>query len=208
MLKTKSVRAGPSVKPANASEKRTVGSPQRAFPLERAFTFVESGPVLLVATATGGKNNLMTVSCHASMGFEPLVGLMLGPWNYTYDTLMRTGECVVAVPGADLMQAAVDIGNCSGDSVNKFKAFGLTPLKAENVKAPLVGECLANLECVVVERPRPGGRCLFVLRGVKAWHNPCRRERRAFHAVGDGTFVIDGERADLRERMVKWGYGI
>ena len=40
--------------------------------------------------------------------------------------------------------------------------------------------------------------------GVKAWSNPDREERRTFHAVGDGTFVMDGETVNLRHKMTKW----
>jgi flavin reductase (DIM6/NTAB) family NADH-FMN oxidoreductase RutF len=115
-------------------------SPLRPFPLDRAFTFVESGPVLLIATAHGRQRNVMTVSCHASMGFEPTIGIMLGPWNHSYQALLETGECVAAIPGADLMEAAVDIGNCSGGEVDKFKRFGLTARKGMKVKAPLIAE--------------------------------------------------------------------
>ncbi|GHT27574.1 hypothetical protein FACS18942_07080 [Planctomycetales bacterium] len=43
------------------------------FPLNRAFTFFESGPVLLVVTSLNGKHNVMTASCHASLGFTPII---------------------------------------------------------------------------------------------------------------------------------------
>ena len=62
-----------------APKKKT---PQQVeFPLDRAFTFVESGPVLLISTRHNGKSNLMTVSWHAAMGFEPTLGIFLGLWN-------------------------------------------------------------------------------------------------------------------------------
>jgi hypothetical protein len=61
---------------------------------------------------------------------------------------------------------------------------------------------------VVVEKPRPDGRELFVLQGVKAWRNSKRKEQRTFHAKGDGTFIIDGECVDLRDRMTKWQHCI
>jgi flavin reductase (DIM6/NTAB) family NADH-FMN oxidoreductase RutF len=180
-------------------------TPQQVeFPLNRAFTFVESGPVLLIATRRKGKNNLMTVSCHASMGFEPTLGICLGPWNFSYAALTETGECVVAVPPAALMEQVVDIGNCSGETLDKFARFALTPQRALNVDAPLVAECLYNLECRVVDRALADDRNFFVLRGVRAWHNPAPADARSFHAVGDGTFIIDGERVDLRHKMTKW----
>ena len=185
----------------------TKRAPLRSVPLNRAFTFTEEGPVMLIATARKNKPNVMTASWTMCMGFEPVVGVMLGPWNYSYQSLLETGECVLAIPGADLMETVVDIGNCSGDSVNKFKRFGLTPLPGAKVKAPLVAECLANLECRVVEPPS-GNRHLFVLEGIKAWRNPTRSDQRAFHAKGDGTFIIDGEQIDLRRRMTQWQHCI
>jgi hypothetical protein len=43
-----------------------------------------------------------------------------------------------------------------------------------------------------------------VVEVVKAWVDPRRKERRTFHANGDGTFVVDGKTLDLKKRMVKW----
>ncbi|MDR0233808.1 MAG: flavin reductase family protein [Zoogloeaceae bacterium] len=172
------------------------------FPLDRAFTFLESGPVLLVSTCHKRQRNLMTLSCHASMGFEPTLGLVLGPWNHSYTALIETGECVVAVPPASLMGKVIDIGNCSGAKVDKFGKFGLTAQKAAQVKAPLVADCLKNLECRVVEYLE--ARNFFILEGLQAWHNPDAPDQRTFHAVGDGTFIIDGETVNLRRRMTKW----
>ncbi|MDR1856729.1 MAG: flavin reductase family protein [Desulfovibrio sp.] len=190
------------------ARKTAKGNTQAPFPLDRAFTFAESGPVLLIATRRKGKNNLMTVSCHASMGFEPTIGICLGPWNYSYEALTETGECVVAIPHAGLLEAVVDIGNCSGRDVDKFKTFGLTARPGEVVKAPLVGECLFNLECRIVNTQLVDEHNFFVLRGLKAWRNSDPADTRTFHAIGDGTFVIDGETVDLRHRMTKWQHCI
>ena len=75
------------------------------------------------------------------------------------------------------------------------------------MKAPLIAECVANVECQVLEGPEQTGRDMFVLRGVRAWHNPANREK-TFHARGDGTFIINGEQMDLRDRMTKWEHCI
>jgi flavin reductase (DIM6/NTAB) family NADH-FMN oxidoreductase RutF len=184
--------------------KKQTTATQAEFPLDRAFTFVESGPVLLISTRRNGKDNLMTVSCHASMGFEPTLGICLGPWNFSYAALAEGGECVVAVPPANLLETVVDIGNCSGETMDKFAAFRLTPLPAKVVAAPLVAECLYNLECRVVNRTLVKDYNFFVLQGVQAWRNPAPTDARSFHAVGDGTFIVDGEVVNLRHKMTKW----
>ena len=174
------------------------------FPLDRAFTFFEPGPVLLVTTSLNGKPNVMTASWTTTLGFTPMIGVTLGSWNHSYHALVETGECVLSIPTVDMMEAVVEIGNCSGESVDKFKRFHLTPLKAEKVAVPLIGEGLANVECIVREYPTANGLYQFILEGVKAWSNPNRAEKRTFHAKGDGTFIIDGETINLRHKMTKW----
>ena len=114
---------------------------------------------------------------------------------------MTTRECVVAVPAVDLMEKVVDIGACSGADVDKFKKFGLTPKKARDVKAPLIAECLANIECRVADYIE--AHSIVILSAERAWINPDKTEKRTFHAVGDGTFIVDGEHVtSLRPRMI------
>ena len=111
---------------------------------------------------------------------------------------------MIAIPTVDLIDKVVDIGNCSGEDVDKFDTFGLTPVAAVQVKAPLVAECIANIECKVVDTSLVNKYNMFILEGVKAWSDPRRKERRTFHANGDGTFVVDGRTIDLKKIMVKW----
>jgi flavin reductase (DIM6/NTAB) family NADH-FMN oxidoreductase RutF len=174
------------------------------FPVSRAFQFLEPGPVILLTTMYRGKINVMTMSWHMVMDFTPQIGCVVGPWDYSYAALRATKECVLAVPTVDLISKVVDIGNCSGKDQDKFKIFGLSALPAETVKAPLIGECLANIECRVVDTNLVDKYNLFILEGVKAWVDPTRKEKRTFHANGDGTFVVDGETLDLKKQMTKW----
>ena len=169
------------------------------FPLNRVFTLIEPGPVLLVTTAEGRKKNVMTISWSLAMSFSPTFGIVTGSWNHSFDTLMKTRECVVAVPGIDLIGKAIGIGTCSGTDTDKFKKFALTAKKAQAVKAPLIEECLFNMECMVADYIEDHG--IVILECLRAWENPDRAERRTCHAVGDGTFVADGERFDLRKEM-------
>ena len=169
------------------------------FPLNRVFTLIEPGPVLLVATAEGRKKNIMTISWSMAMSFSPTFGIVTGSWNHSFDTLMKTRQCVVAVPGVDLIGKVIGIGTCSGTVTDKFKKFSLTAKKAKEIKPPLIEECLYNMECVVADCVEDHG--IIVLECRRAWENPDRAERRTFHAVGDGTFVADGEKYDFRKEM-------
>ena len=168
-------------------------------PLEKAFMLFEPGPVILVATNDGGKKNLMTITWHMVTDFTPSLAMTTGPWNHSFRALMKTKECVLAVPTVDIAETVIRIGDCSGANVDKFREFGLTPLPAADVGAPLVAECLACLECRVDDYVEGPG--IVLLKGVRAWIDADRTERRTFHAVGDGTFVVDGETMNLRRLM-------
>jgi flavin reductase (DIM6/NTAB) family NADH-FMN oxidoreductase RutF len=133
------------------------------------------------------------------MNFTPPIALTTGPWNYSFQALVHTKECVLAIPTIDIAKKVIGIGDCSGAEVDKFKTFGLTPLPANDVKAPLIAECLACIECRVTDYLEPQG--IFVLQGIRAWIDHERKERRTFHANGDGTFIVDGTTINLRSLM-------
>ena len=88
--------------------------------------------------------------------------------------------------------------------MNKFEKFGLRMRPAKDVSAPLLDDCLVNIECRVVDTRLADPYNLFILRAEKVWINERTRERRTLHHCGDGRFTVDGETLDLRERMVKW----
>lgn len=170
-----------------------------ALPIEKAFMLIEPGPVILVTTHENGRNNIMTISWHMVMDFTPRIALTTGVWNYSFHALIHTKECVLAIPTIDLAEKVVGIGDCSGENTDKFQKFQLTPLPATNVKAPLISECLAGIECRVTDYLEAPG--IFILDGLRAWIDNGRKERRTFHANGDGTFVVDGDSINLRTLM-------
>lgn len=170
-----------------------------SLPLDRAFTLLEPGPVVLVTTHDGRKANIMTITWTMVRGFSAEFAITTGPWNYSYAALCNSRECVLAIPAADLIDTAVGIGTCSGTDTDKFAKFGLTPLPARHVRPPLIAECLANIECRVVDIIEP--HSIVLLQGVAAWFDGAREEKRMLHAVGDGTFVVDGQTIDRREAM-------
>jgi len=124
----------------------------KALPLAKAYQVLEPGPVVLVTTARGGRANVMTMSWHMMLDFEPpLVACVMSSGDYSFAALNATGECVIAVPTRKLAAKVVKVGNTSGRDIDKFKAFGLTEKPATCVAAPLIEECYANLECRVVD---------------------------------------------------------
>lgn len=171
----------------------------QTMPINQAFTLIEPGPVVFVSTHDGQKHNIMTLSWTMVMDFTPRFAITTGSWNYSYGALFNTRECVIAIPPVDLIDQVVGVGTCSGADTDKFDKFGLTPLKAKHVGAPLIKECLANIECRVIDIVEIHN--ILVLEGIAAYYDDGRLEKRTIHAVGDGTFVVDGDKLDRRAMM-------
>lgn len=171
----------------------------RPLKLSKAFTLIEPGPVVLVTTHDGKEANIMTISWTMVLDFTPLFAITTGEWNHSFAALRKQRECVIAIPTVDLLDQVVGIGTCSGADTDKFSRFKLTPVPGKLVRAPLIKECLANLECKVIDIVKKHN--IVVLEAVAAYLDPARPEKRTIHAVGDGTFVVDGRRIDRRKQM-------
>jgi flavin reductase (DIM6/NTAB) family NADH-FMN oxidoreductase RutF len=168
-------------------------------PLSKAFTLIESGPVVLVTTSDGKKDNIMTISWTMVMDFTPIFAITTGPWNYSYTAFRKSKECVISIPTVELLDKVVGVGTCSGADTDKFEKFGLTPVKGKYVRSPLIKECLANIECKVRDIVQKHN--IVVLEGIAAYFDSSRKEKRTVHAVGDGTFIVDGRRLNRKKMM-------
>jgi len=168
--------------------------------ISKAFTLIEPGPVVFVTTHDGRKNNIMTISWTMVTDFTPKFAITTGPWNHSFAALRESRECVISIPTVDLLDTVVGVGTCSGADTDKFEKFGLTPVKGKHVRSPLIKECLANIECNVIDIVEKHN--IVVLEGVAAYIDNSRKEKRTVHAIGDGTFVVDGRTLNRREMML------
>ena len=85
----------------------------------------------LVSSKWRDTTNIMTMGWHMVMEFTPsLVACVISNANHSFKMLRHSRECVINVPTTDLVDEVIGIGNCSGAEVDKFKNFGLTPIRA------------------------------------------------------------------------------
>jgi flavin reductase (DIM6/NTAB) family NADH-FMN oxidoreductase RutF len=171
----------------------------RNLKLSKAFTLIEPGPVVLVTTHDGQKDNIMTISWTIVLDFTPVFAITTGEWNHSFAALRKNKECVIAIPTVDMLDKVVGIGTCSGTDTDKFAKFMLTPVQGKVVRSPLIKECLANIECKVIDIVKQHN--IVVLEAVAAYLDTARKEKRTFHAVGDGTFIVDGGKIDRSKMM-------
>ena len=175
---------------------------KRTLALSGVYRLIEPGPVVLVTSASRRRANVMPMSWHMMMEFEPpLLGCIISARNYTFDLIEASGECVVNIPTVDLAKKVVACGNTSGRRIDKFRTFGLTPVPSSNVAAPRIEECFASLECRVADRKMVAKYNMFVFEVVSAWGDPSVRRPRTLHHEGRGAFVVGGDRIRLASKM-------
>jgi len=175
---------------------------KRAFPLAKVYGLLEPGPVVLVSTALKGRTNIMTMSWHTMMEFEPpLVGCVISGRNVSFDMLRKSRECVINIPTLEMAKQVVGIGNCSGQAIDKFSRFGLTPVAASQVGAPLIAECYASLECRLADTRLVNRYNFFILEVVQAWIDRKVIKPQTLHHRGNGEFAVAGETIKLRSAM-------
>jgi flavin reductase (DIM6/NTAB) family NADH-FMN oxidoreductase RutF len=104
---------------------------------------------------------------------------------------------VLNVPTVELARKVVACGNASGEATDKFAEFGLTPVAGTVVKAPLIAECFASLECQVRNCQLVAEYNFFVLEVVRAWVKPSRRLPATLHHHGEGLFTTPGRKLRL-----------
>lgn len=112
----------------------------------------------------------MTLSWTCPISLEPpLIALAIHPSRYTHGLLERAQECVLNIPARPLGEHIEQFGSRSGADMNKLEASGLDVEASRRVDAPWIDQCLAHLECAVVDLIAPGDHSLFMVQIVGAW---------------------------------------
>lgn len=156
----------------------------------------------MLTTARKGIMNVMTMSWHTMLDFEPpMVGCVVSDRNYTFNTLKSTKECVIAIPTVESVKTVVKVGNTSGRYIDKFNQFKIETTPGTKVNAPLIINCYANLECMVIDTTMVNKYNFFVLKVLKAWINPAKKYPKTIHHLGKGTFMIAGKTIRLPSGM-------
>ena len=107
------------------------------------------GQIVLVSTVNAdGVSNIAPKSWISMVAFDPpIVALGCNLAHWTAQNVLRSGELVINVPGADLAEA---VWRCNElPHPRPVEAAGLTPVPSVKVNPPRVEECRAHLECVL-----------------------------------------------------------
>lgn len=106
-------------------------------------------PVLLVGTYDAeGKPNVMTAAWGGICSSGPLsLMVAIQPIRWTHAAILARKAFTISIPTVGMAREADYVGIVSGRREDKFAVAGWTPVRAEHVDAPYVGECPVVLEC-------------------------------------------------------------
>ena len=110
-----------------------------------------------------GKPNIITLAWHSPVSIKPpMYGISIDPRRYSHDGIVKNGEFVVNFCDMSILDHVHYCGRHSGRKFDKFTATGLTPYVAQKVKAPLIAQAYAHLECKLVAHHLYGDHTWFV----------------------------------------------
>ncbi len=126
--------------------------------------------VLVTSAFSEEKYNVMTAAwCMPTSFNPPLAAVSISPLRYTHEIISKTGEFVINIPDIELLDVVKYCGSVSGRNVDKFEKTGITPIKGKRVRAPIIKECVAALECLVEKSVDTGDHTIFIGRIVDYW---------------------------------------
>lgn len=188
-------------KPAN-DEKITWKAGNMLYPL----------PCVLVGVGDSEKeSNLITVAWAGTVCTNPpMLSISVRPSRYSYKFIQETGEFTVNLASKEMTKALDYCGVCSGRDVDKWSKTGLTKLKADEVRAPLVAESPVGIECRVKEALELGSHTMFVAEVLAVHVSSKYMDDKNRFRLEDANPVVysHGQYFDLGDILGKFGYSV
>ncbi len=154
-------------------------------PLAGCLRLLAPGPAALVTAQYHGRPGVMAAAWLAPASYAPpMVALAVSPLRNTHFLIAKSQEFVLNLPGRPLAERVDYCGRVSARDVDKFAQAPLTPIDGRRVTVPWVDECLAHLECGVVQAHEVGDHTVFIGEVIGAW-----AEEEAF----DDTWKLEAE---------------
>jgi len=113
----------------------------------KATSLCRCRPCMIITTLhESGIVNAGTFGAYTNVGPKE-IAIAIGTPSHTYQNIKRTGEFVINIPNQDQSGALEICGEDLPPDTSELDEAGLTATPAEQVKAPLIAEFPANIEC-------------------------------------------------------------
>lgn len=182
--------------------------------LERSTQLLNHGPVTLITSASGAARNVMAASWVMPLDFEPpKIIVVMDSKTLTRELVNKSGVFGVQLPGKQFLEQTLAVGSTSGRNVDKFYEFNLDTFKGKEIDVPMLGGCIAWLECKVI--PDQSQRHDIIIGEIVSayadsriysnnrWHFGRTDENRTAHYVAGGNFFLTGQEISMDQHLVE-----
>ena len=182
-----------------------------AVPLRRSYRLINHDRTTLISAANGDDRDVMAAAWVVALDFEPpKIAAVIARGTKTRELVEASGEFVVNLPTAEMLETVYGVGTISGHHEDKLARYGLETESALHVRAPLIKGCAAWLECRAIPELELQERYdLFPAEVVAAWADGDvfvdgewrfdDDRRRTVHHVAGGAFFLTGKRVSVKE---------
>jgi len=137
------------------------------FDVQDSARLLIGGPLVLLTTRWRDQTNVMPAIWTTPLSRDPpLVGVAIHASRHTHDMVRFAEEFALNVPGRDLINHSHYFGMVSARDLDKLTNSKLDTFKANKIDVPLIGGCVAYIECGLEDALRIGDHTLFVGRVV------------------------------------------
>jgi flavin reductase (DIM6/NTAB) family NADH-FMN oxidoreductase RutF len=168
--------------------------------------------VLVSCIGKKGKPNIITLAWTMPTSFDPpLIALSIAHKRHSHTLISESMELVINIPTMNILKETLFCGRTSGRDRDKFKETGLTPIPARKVKPPIIKECIAHLECKLINQMITGDHTLFIGKIIEAYANEgvftekynLKKANRIFYVHGNDFITLNPKifTANLKEML-------
>lgn len=182
---------------------------RQPIPLEKSYLLLNHGPVTLISSAHGDKQNVMSVSWAMPVDFSPAkVAVVIDSRTFTRELIEASGEFVINIPSKAIASKVLAVGSQSGRNTDKFSELEIGAMDAQEVAAPLIEGCVGWLECKIIPETHIQNEYdLFIAEVVAAWADPevfrngrwefSEEGKRTIHYLAGSGFLATGDMFEI-----------
>ncbi len=129
----------------------------------KGSTLLNPTPSVLVSCGTVEKPNMLTVGWTGIVCTRPpRTYISVRPSRHSYGLIKESGEFVINLTTAEMLEAVDKCGVYTGKNRDKFALCSLTAEQSSTVNAPSIAESPISIECKVFETVPLGSHDMFL----------------------------------------------
>jgi flavin reductase (DIM6/NTAB) family NADH-FMN oxidoreductase RutF len=132
-------------------------------PLDSFSRILHPYNTVLITASSKGKSNVMAAAWIMPVSINPpILAMSIKAERYTFKLIDESGFFAVNIPSFENEKQVLICGRTSGKDIDKFKLAKFTTEPGRCIDVPVIKECIAHIECRVINTYKLGDHILVV----------------------------------------------